>query len=351
MRHHLSTLLALFAVAAARTVFADEPNLGKYVPPAENKKDEPLAKQFSFAKAVSFLDNAALDWQKKRDCFSCHTNYAFLYVRPMVDAKVQAHGEIRTALESLVTKRWPAKKPRWDAEVVATAAALAYNDSLTTKKLHPVTKTALDRIWTVQQKDGGIKWLKCAWPPMENDDHYGVTLALLAVGVAPEGYAKTPQAQKGVAGLLRWLKANPPENSHHQAMLLWASIHLDGVQTKAQQQAAIKELLAKQLPDGGWSASSLGNWKRGDKTEQALNTSDGYGTGFTVFLLRQAGVPASDPAIAKGVSWLKSNQRESGRWFTRSLFKDNKHYLTHVGTAFAVMALQSCDTPAVSAGR
>jgi len=31
-------------------------------------------------------------------------------------------------------------------------AALAYNDSLTTKKLHPVTKTALDRIWMVQQK-------------------------------------------------------------------------------------------------------------------------------------------------------------------------------------------------------
>ena len=31
-----------------------------------------------------------------------------------------------------------------------------------------------------------------------------------------------------------------------------------------------------------------------------------------------------------------------GRWFTRSLNRDNKHYLSHVGTAFAVMALAEC---------
>ena len=30
---------------------------------------------------------------------------------------------------------------------------------------------------------------------------------------------------------------------------------------------------------------------------------------------------------------------ESGRWFTRSLNRDNYHFLTHAGTAFAVMAL------------
>ena len=46
-----------------------------------------------------------------------------------------------------------------------------------------------------------------------------------------------------------------------------------------------------------------------------------------------------DPALEKGREWLRANQRESGRWFTRSLFKDEKHYLTHVGTAFAIMAL------------
>jgi squalene-hopene/tetraprenyl-beta-curcumene cyclase len=341
MRRCQFFLFVLFLLAGVAR--AQEPTLKKYTPPVENKQDEPMAKAFSLEKAVSFLDNAALQWTDKRDCFACHTNYAYLYVRPMIDAKVPAHAEIRKAAENLVTVRWPEKKPRWDAEVVATAAALAYNDKLTTRKLHPVTRTALDRMWTVQQKDGGIKWLLCKWPPMENDDHYGVTLAALAVGVAPDDYAKTDQAKKGVEALRGWLKKNPPQNLHHQAMILWVSTYLDGFMAADAQKAVKKELLAKQLPDGGWSAAGIYPWPRGDKKEAEPNVSDGYGTGFTIFVLRQAGVPANDPAVQKGIAWLKSNQRESGRWFARSLFRDNKHYLSHAGSAFAVMALQSCE--------
>jgi squalene-hopene/tetraprenyl-beta-curcumene cyclase len=349
IRNFLVAFVALTVLALHGLARADEPSLKKYTPPADNKKDEPLAKKFSLENAASFLDNAALQWTDKRDCFACHTNYAYLYVRPMIDAKVPAHGEIRQALETMVTKRWPDKKPRWDAEVVATAAALAYNDSLTTKKLHPTTRTALDRMWTVQRKDGGISWLLCKWPPMENDDHYGVTLAALAVGVAPDGYAQTEQAKKGLDGLRAWLKANPPKNLHHQAMVLWVSTYLDGFMTKDEQKAAIKELRANQLPDGGWSAAGIYPWPRGDKKDAEPAVSDGYGTGFTIFILRQGGVPAEDAALVKGIAWLKSNQRESGRWFARSLFRDNKHYLSHAGSAFAVMAIQACEGAKVSA--
>ena len=73
--------------------------------------------------------------------------------------------------------------------------------------------------------------------------------------------------------------------------------------------------------------------------------SDGYGTGFIVYVLRRAGVPADDPQIQKGIAWLKKNQRSSGRWYTRSLNKDNKHYITHAGTAFSLMALEICIKP------
>src|SRR5437762_596824 len=107
-------------------------------------------------------------------------------------------------------------------------------------------------MWTVQQKDGGIRWLKLNQPPMEFDDHYGVTLAALAVGVAPEDYRTTEQAKKGVAALQTWLKANPTKNLHHKMMLLWVSTYLGGFQTVAEQKATAKELLAKQLPNGGW---------------------------------------------------------------------------------------------------
>ena len=38
-----------------------------------------------------------------------------------------------------------------------------------------------------------------------------------------------------------------------------------------------------------------------------------------------------------------ANQRESGRWFTRSLYKDSRHFLSHAGTNMAVLALAACD--------
>ena len=101
----------------------------------------------------------------------------------------------------------------------------------------------------------------------------------------------------------------------------------------------MKELRGLQLPDGGWSAAGLYPWKRGDKKEQTPDVSDGYGTGLSILALRRAGVAVDDPALERGRTWLRSNQRESGRWFTRSLFRDSKHYLTHVGTAFAIMVL------------
>ena len=75
---------------------------------------------------------------------------------------------------------------------------------------------------------------------------------------------------------------------------------------------------------------------------QDTATSDGYATGFVVYVLRRAGVPTDDARLRKAVAWLKANQRRSGRWFTRSANRDGKHYISHAGTAFAVMALAEC---------
>ena len=50
----------------------------------------------------------------------------------------------------------------------------------------------------------------------------------------------------------------------------------------------------------------------------------------------------ADEPIRRGVTWLKTNQRESGRWFTRSINKDSYHFITHTGTVYAAMALKAC---------
>lgn len=338
-------IVATFVLALSSTmVNAGEPvTLENVVDPGPNQLDEPIAKEFSLERAVHFLDSAALQWQKQRQCFTCHTNLAYLYARPSISSHAQAHKEVRRFAEELVDERWQTEGPRWDAEVVATAAALAVNDAASTEKLHPTTKVALDRMWTLQRDDGGWDWLKCSWPPFEYDDHYGVTLAAIAVGVAPNGYAHSDVAQKGIVGIHDYLSSHPPENAHHRAMTLWASTYHEGLISDKEKEAFTSELLALQKQDGGWSVATLGDWKRADATEQDTKTSDGYGTGFVLFVLRKAGVPKADDRIRRGVAWLKANQRVSGRWISRSLYKDSKHFLSHAGSAFAVMALVACE--------
>lgn len=316
--------------------------LENVVPPTANDPAEPLAQAFSLRRAVHFLDSAAVDWQKSRQCFTCHTNYSYLLARPAVGETSVAHDTVRAFAEQLVNERWPSQGPRWNAEVVATGAFLACNDAQTTGKLHAATRAALDKMWTLQREDGGWDWLKCDWPPMESDDHYGATLAAIGVGMAPEGYAQTEAAQAGLKKLQAYLQNNPPPTLHHQAMLLWASSKLSDLMSQDARQACIDQLVSLQKADGGWGLATLGDWKRGDASPQDLDSSDGYGTGFVIYVLRQAGLAADDPRLQRGIAWLKSHQRESGRWFTRSLHADSKHFITHAGTAFAVMALAAC---------
>jgi squalene-hopene/tetraprenyl-beta-curcumene cyclase len=313
--------------------------------PTPNRAEEPVAKQLSFRKAAEFLDAASVHWTRTRKCGTCHTNYAYMLARPLLE---EADGPALKEVHGFFLDRaanWDTKKPRWDTEVVATASALAIHDSLTTKKLHPVTRQALDRMWTLQRPDGSWNWLKCDWPPQEHDDYYGVLFASLGVGLAPDGYAQTPKAQAGLKKIKTYLAKNPPPSIHHRIVLLWACCHLPELMPESDRQATVKQILTLQHPDGGWSLPQMGDWKRrdGSSNQAEKAPSDGYATGLCVYVLRQVGLPKNDVAVQKGVAWLKQNQRESGRWFTRSPSTDNYHFITHAGTAMAVMALKMCE--------
>ena len=168
------------------------------------RPDEPLRDEFSLDAAVAFLDNAALTWQSDRQCFACHSNYTFLETRPLVSWKTPVHDELRASLEELGAN--PRKVSFRVMEGVMAACVLAQNDALTTGKLHPVTRQALDHMWTLQSEDGGFDWLKSDQPPSEVDDHFGATMAVIGVGMAPDGYVETPAAQAGLARIRQYLK-------------------------------------------------------------------------------------------------------------------------------------------------
>lgn len=315
-----------------------------------NRANEPLREEASLDLAVTFIDRTAQEWQARRNCVTCHTNGLYLITRPVVGPDGPEIAEARAFAQSYLDEYLlHGKQPRGQhgsiEGIVATSALLAISDAQTTGELHPSTRRGLDYIWT-QLSDEGCwdAWLKCHWGPFEVDDHFGVTLAALAVGMAPDDYAESDTGRPGLARLIAWLEAHPPTTAHQKAMTLWAAQYVPGIADAVKQQKWIDELAALQQPDGGWVLVQLGDerWSREDGGPQDQH-SDGYATGFVVYVLRQAGVPANDPRIERGIAWLKANQRESGRWFTRSPRRDRHHYITHAATQFAILALKACE--------
>jgi squalene-hopene/tetraprenyl-beta-curcumene cyclase len=340
MEHFANRCLAIPVIAGVMiaTSAAEEPLTLENVTSLEaNRPDEPIRDEFSIDAAVRFLDAAALNWQKDRKCFACHSDYAFFYTRPLVSWKAPAHRQLRSKLEHLAEH--PRNVKYRVTEAVMVASMLAQNDALTTRRLHPTTRRALDRMWTMQREDGGFDWMKYNQPPSEIDDHYGVAMAAIGVGVAPDNYAETPAAKAGLNKIRAYFEDNPPAHLHHRAMRLLASLHIDGIMTEPQRRQVVEGLFALQKSDGGWGVATMGNWERSDGKPPDVESSDGYGTGFAVYVLRKTGVRADEPRIQKGITWLKTHQRASGRWFTRSMWKDSKHYITHAGTAYAILAL------------
>jgi len=341
-------LLLLLTVSAPRAGSAQQPITLADVPEGLPiiQADEPLAASFSAAKAAEYLDRAALNWQKTKKCATCHSNLFYMAARPALAAALPDSGEVRRFYEDYRQVRWKSKGPSetqgfWP---VVVGTGLTLNDLQTTGQLSPVARDVLDIMWTVQRADGGWRWPHCDYAPLEIDDHYGVTLAALTVGIAPGNYSQTPQAQAGLEKLRTYLKNNPPLSLHHRAMIAWCSLRVAGIATQAERDQALADLLALQLADGGWATSSLlTDWKKERSDGQPLQTktSDGYGTGFVIVVCRELGLPANDSRLQRGVQWLLANQRESGKWFTRSPVRDCNNLISNAGSAYAVLALQA----------
>ena len=330
--------------AAQQTITLDDVEEGL----PQLSADEPFAAEFSAAKAAEYLDRSALNWQKTKNCATCHTNLFYMAARPALKSIMPDSGEVRSFYEDYLKVRWQLKAPTQDQGFwpIVVGTGLTLNDLQTTGKLSQVSRDVLDIMWTVQRDDGGWKWPDCDYAPMEIDDHYGVTLAALTVGMAPGGYATTPQARLGLDRLCEYLKNNPPKSLHHRAMLAWCSIRIDGIATPKQRSETLQELLALQLDDGGWSTSGLlSDWKglaRDNGEPLDTQTSDGYGTGFVMVVARELGVSKDDPQLRRGLHWLRNNQRDSGKWFTRSPVNECGNLISNVGSAYAILAMQAC---------
>lgn len=322
--------------------------------------DEPRLERISVRKALDYLDHGALAWNGSRKCVTCHTNGTYMLVRPSLAVRAGLpNDEMRkhfvTSLE-----QFSQKKPEEQQESVAPAqsiymaAGLAEWDAHITKKLSPETERALALMFNLQRDSGTWGSLDC-WPPYESSAFHLATVAAMAVGTAPGWLASlTDENLKiRVEQLKSYLRSETPKQDYDRTLLLWAAARLPGLLDDDVRQRQVEMVLKKQRPDGGWSIRSFGEpeqWGRGNRAEKlraepelADPPSDGHQTGLALIVLRESGIPASDARIQRGVNWLLTNQRVSGRWWTRSLNTEKWHFITYSGTAFPLLALSLCD--------
>ena len=379
----LAACFAVGVIAASlstRTTLAgsSEPKATATCP---DKPGTRIASSWDQRAAAAYLDRRQewwMQWPKaQRDhetfCVSCHTAVPYALSR---SALRNALGEQflsanEQRLLDNVAKRvrlWKEVAPFYSdadrgayksvesrgTESILNALILAARD-VESGQLSNDTRAALDNMWAEQQTSGNKRgawlWLRFNNEPWEADDsdYYGATLAAIAVGTAPDNYRSASEIQDNLKLLREYLnRESAAQKPINRVSLLWAAAKMPGLIEPDRKKAILTELLAKQLPDGGWSLSSLtGDWKRSDGTPQEAK-SDGYATGLITFALQQAGVSSENAQLKRALSWLTANQdKTEGSWLAYSVNKNKEHHLSpetalfmnDAATAYAVLAL------------
>jgi squalene-hopene/tetraprenyl-beta-curcumene cyclase len=328
--------------------------------------------------AAAYLDSRQNWWSSfpsaARDhetvCVSCHTSLPYALARPALRSALNesTRSATETKLIADVVKRvraWRDVEPWYPdqtrglpktaesrgTESVINALVVARRDAAD-GVLSADARQAFANMWSQQMRTGDLSgawaWLSFRLEPWEGAQsaYWGATLAAVAVGTAPDGYAANADIQPNVTLLRGYLvKQFEKQHTFNRLMLLWASARLDGLLTSIERDAIVAEAFSKQQPDGGWSLASLGPWQRNDGTPLD-KASDGYGTGLATFALQQAGLAPTEPRVRKGLDWLSANQHKAtGRWLASSLNKqrdpesDIGKLMDDVATVYAVLAL------------
>jgi squalene-hopene/tetraprenyl-beta-curcumene cyclase len=358
----LTVLCCALAIAVGKSVAAeDEPQyLFGDIRIPQARADEPMREPFSLSQAVHYLDQSAKAWSGARKCVSCHTTGTYMLVRPALTRQLgqppqEMRDEFVNAFNTLAAmQRDDLHKSTRPGQVIYAAAGLVEWDKHVTKALSAETGQALKLMFELQLPSGTWGSADC-WPPYESDAFHEATVAAVAVADAPGWLAslQDPAMRTRVERLQHYLRTQPPPHDYGRVLLLWASARMPGLLDSKEQRALGDMIWKHQQSDGGWSLRTFAApeaWGSGNRADKLRSEpefqhppSDGHMTGMALVALREAGAPAADPRIQRGVNWLLKNQRISGRWWTRSLNTNSRHFITYSGTAFPLLALSLCN--------
>jgi ankyrin repeat protein len=206
----------------------------------------------------------------------------------------------------------------------------------------PLTDAMVHMLVTIQHPDG--HWSRyIPRPPIQASDITATASALHMIksfGIA----SRRPEMDSSVQRARAWLinaHAETNEERVHQLLGLgWSGGDADTLQALA------KQLVQRQRADGGWA-------------QLAGLESDAYGTGQSLqALLEGAKLTPADPAVRRGLDFLRRTQLADGTWHVRSrthtfqppmessFAHGRDGWISAAGSSWAVMALATSLDPA-----
>jgi ankyrin repeat protein len=153
-----------------------------------------------------------------------------------------------------------------------------------------------------QRREGNWDGVGATRAPMQdgNFSRTAMSIRALAVYATP---ARAGEFKERVQRAGAWLSRQAPITTEDRVMQL-LGLHWANADGRAQRMRS-RELLVLQREDGGWA-------------QTPHLASDAYATGQVLYVLRELGVPAADPALRRGAAFLLRTQCDDGSWHVKS---------------------------------
>lgn len=298
-------------------------------------------------RALPVLERSAGEFVAKRSCVSCHHNILPILMLHMARERgIEIDGRVLAAVEGKTFRALRSATAVDDAIQAVGLNDPTPNDSflLMAAGAAGVERSLVPAVYARRllgwQRDG--HWATSDFRPPHSSSVFTATAtAIRAIGLyLPE---ERRAEREGCFGRARqWLLATAPESVEDASFrvlgLVWAGASASEIDTAA------KDLLALELPGGGWP-------------ELRGYPADAYSTGEALFALHQAGFPPTSRPWRQGLHFLTSTQAADGSWRIRTRMVSpaqvsppyfatgfpygKDEYISYAGSCWAVMALLS----------
>ena len=261
-------------------------------------------------RGLRIVEKAARSYPEHRSCFSCHHQTLPMLAMATAWRKgLPVDLELLAAQADFTRKSFAGESADLERGTDIGGASLTVAYGLWALDIAgakgDALSTSMVRFLLLNQASDGSWQRSTSRPPLE-DSNFTCTILAVYYGRKLASPDQRPELEAAAARAREWVLRAQPASQEDRVSRLGALALLGA--PAAEVEAARREVLERQRPDGGWAQL--------DGME-----SDAYATGLTLFALERVRFSTAEPAYRRGIAHLLRTQEEDGSWHVRTRSK------------------------------